>query len=114
MISPYPGCVIDTDASSHMTNNLDLCINFKTIKDTVKLSDNSVIERCGCGIVVILAKTSLCHVFSLYLERVLWVPSYGWFTLLSWRTIVPSGRDFLWLVPEKISQSLWKINQKLS
>ena len=60
----------------------------------MKLGDNSVIEICGCGIVVILAKTSLCHVFSLYLERVLWVPSYGWFTLLSWRTIVPLGKRF--------------------
>ena len=82
-ISSYPRWVIDTGASSHMTNNSDLFIDFETIKATVRLGDNSVIETCGCGTVMILAKTSLGHVFSVYLERVLWVPSLGSCSLLS-------------------------------
>jgi len=76
-ISSYPPGVINTGASSHMTNNLDLVINFETVKGTVRLGDDSVIETCGRGTVVILAKTSIGHVFSVYLERVLWVPSLG-------------------------------------
>jgi len=35
-ISPYPRWVIDTGASSHMTNNSDLFIDFETIKGTVR------------------------------------------------------------------------------
>ena len=74
-ISPYPHWVIDTGASSHMTNNLDLFINFETMKSTVTLGDDSIIETCGRGTVMIIAKTSLRHVSSVYLEHVLLVPS---------------------------------------
>ena len=70
-ISFYPRSVIDTGASSHMTNNLDLFINFETLKGTVGLGDDSVIETSGRGTVVILAKTSIGHVSSIYLERIL-------------------------------------------
>jgi len=93
-VSPYPRWVIDTGASSHMTNNSDLFIDFETIKGTVRLGDDSVIETCGCGTVMILAKTSLGHVSSVYLERVLWVPSLGSCSLLSWRAIVSLGKGF--------------------
>jgi len=41
------------------------------MKGTVRLGDDSVIETCGRGTVMILAKTSLGHVSSVYLERVL-------------------------------------------
>jgi len=54
-----------------MTNNLDLFINFETLKGTVGLGDDSVIETSGRGTVVILAKTSIGHVSSIYLERIL-------------------------------------------
>jgi len=108
-ISFYPRWVIDTGASSHMTNNLDLFINFETVKGTARLGDDSVIETCGRGTVVILAKTSIGHVSSVYLERVLWVPSLGpGAQLFLW------GRDFLWLVPERICIFLGKIKQRLS
>ena len=70
-----PRWVIDTAASSHMTNNLDLLINFETEKGTVRLGDDSVIESCGRGTVKILAKASDGHVSPVYPERVLWVPS---------------------------------------
>jgi len=66
-----------------MTNNLDLFMNFETVKGTVRLGDDSVIETCGRRTVVILAKTSIGHVSSVYLERVLWVPSLGSCSLLS-------------------------------
>ena len=36
--------VTDTGASSHMTNNLDLIMNFETEKGTIRLGDDSVIE----------------------------------------------------------------------
>jgi len=42
-ISSYPRWVIHTGVSSHMTNNLDLFINFETVKGTVRLGDDSVI-----------------------------------------------------------------------
>jgi len=77
-----------------MKNNLDLFINFETVKGTVRLGDDSVIETCGRGTVVILAKTSTGHVSSVYLERVLWVPSLGSCSLLSWRAIVSLGKGF--------------------
>jgi len=54
-----------------MTNNSDLFIDFETIKGTVRLGDDSVMEICGRGTVMILAKTYLGHVSSIYLERVL-------------------------------------------
>jgi len=82
-IYPHPRWVIATGASSHMTNNLDLFINFETVKGTIRLGDDSIIESCGRGTVMILAKTSLAHISSVYLERVLWVPGLGSWTLLS-------------------------------
>jgi len=93
-ISSYPRWVIDTGANAHMTNNIDLVINFETVKGTVRLGHDSVIDTCGCGTVVILAKTSISHVSSEYLERVLWVPSLGSCSLLSWRAIVSLGKGF--------------------
>ena len=93
-ISSYSGWVIDTGASSHMTNILDLFINFETVKGTVRLGDNSIIVTCGCGKVVMLAKTYIGHVSSLYLEHLLWVPSLGSCSLLSWPAIVSLGKGF--------------------
>jgi len=52
-MSPHPRWVIDSGATSHMTNNLDLFINFETMKGTVRLGDNSIIESCGRGTVMI-------------------------------------------------------------
>jgi len=92
--SPYPRWVIDTGASSHMTNNTDRFIDFETVKGTVRLGDDSVIETCGHGTVMILAKTSLGHVSSVYPEYDLWVPSLGSCSLLSWRAIVSLGKGF--------------------
>jgi len=77
-----------------MTNNLDLFINFETVKGTIRLGDDSVIETGGRGTVLILAKTSIGHVSSVYLERVFWVPSLGSCSLLSWRAIVSWGKGF--------------------
>ena len=77
-----------------MTNNIDHFINFATVKGTVRLGDNSVMETCGRGTVVILAKPSLCHFACLYRQRVLWVPSLGSYSLLSWRAIVSLGKGF--------------------
>ena len=94
-----PRWVIDTAASSHMTNNLDLLINFETEKDTVRLGDDSVIESCGRGTVKILAKTSDGHVSPVYLECVLWVPSLGCLNLLSWHAIVSLGEGFSLVSP---------------
>ena len=64
------------------------------MKATVRLGDDSGIETCGRGTVVIFAKTSIRHVYSVYLERVLWVPSLGSCSLLSWRAIVSLGKGF--------------------
>ena len=89
-----PKWVIDTGASSHMTNNLDLLINFQPEKGTVRLGDDSVIESCGRGTVKILAKTSDGQVTPVYLQRVLWVPELGCCSLLSWRAIVSLGKGF--------------------
>ena len=47
-----------------MTNNLNLFINIETVKGTVRLGDDSVIETCGRGTVVILAKPWIGHVSS--------------------------------------------------
>ena len=47
------------------------------MKGTLRLGDNSVIETYGHGTVMILAKTSVGKVSSVYLEHVLWVPSLG-------------------------------------
>ena len=114
-ISPHPRWVIDTSASSHMTNNLDRFINFETMKGTVRYGDDSIIESCGRGTVMILAKTSLDHVSSVYLKRVLWVPSLGSCSLLSWRAIVSlrkgfslvsSGRD-MYIFREKKTEVIW-------
>jgi len=69
-------------------------MNFKTVKGTVRLGDDSIIESCGRGTVIILAKTSLGHVSSVYGKRVLWVPSLGSCSLLSWRAIVSLGKGF--------------------
>jgi len=90
----YPPWVIDAGASSHMTNNLALFINFETVKGTVRLDDDSVKETCGCGTVVILAKTSIGHVSSVYIEGVLSVPSLGSCSLFPWRAIVALGEEF--------------------
>jgi len=93
-IFSYPRWVIDIGASSHMTNNLDLFINIETVKGTVRLGDDSIIETCGRETFVILAKTSIGHVSSVYLERVLWVPDLGSCSLLSWRAIVSLRKGF--------------------
>jgi len=77
-----------------MTNNLDFFINVETRKGTVRLGDDSVIETGGRGTGVILGKTSICHVSSVYLERVLWLPSLGSCSLLSWWAIVCIGKGF--------------------
>jgi len=66
-----------------MTNNLDLFINFETVKGTVRLGNDSEIETCSRGTVIILAKTSTGHVSSVYLGSVLWVPGLGSCSLLS-------------------------------
>jgi len=73
-----------------MKNNLDLFINFKTVKATVRLGDNSIIESFSGRTVIILAKISLCHVSSVDLEHVLWVPSLGS------RSLCPGLQLFLW------------------
>jgi len=93
-MSSYPGWIIDTVASSQMTNNPDLLMNFETVKGTVWLGDDSVIETCGRGTVVILTKTSIGHVSSVYLKRVLWVPGLGSCSWLAWRAIVSLGKGF--------------------
>ena len=93
-ISTYPRWVIDSGSSSHMTNNFDLFITFETMKGTVRLGDDSVIEIWGRGTVVILAKTSIGHVSSIYLERVLWVSSLVSCSLLSWHAILSLGKGF--------------------
>ena len=74
---PYPRWVIETGTSSYMTKNLDLFINLETVKGTVRLGDDSIIVSCGRETVMILAKTSLGHVASVYLQHLLWVPSFG-------------------------------------
>ena len=76
--------VIDTGASSHMTSNLDLLINFEPEKGTVKLGDDSIIESCGRGTVRLMAKTSNGHVTPVFLQHVLWAPKLGLSNLLSW------------------------------
>ena len=91
-ISPYPRWVIDTGTSSHMTNNLDFFINFETTKSTGRLGDDSEIEICSCGAVMIMAKISTGHVSPVYLERVLWIPSFGCCSLLLWHAIVSLGK----------------------
>jgi len=48
-ISSYAQSLIDTGAISHMRNNLALVINFETVKGTVRLGDDCVIETCGRG-----------------------------------------------------------------
>jgi len=114
-ISSYSGWVIDTGTSSHMTNNLDCFINFETVNGTVRLGDDCVLETCGHGTVVILAKTSIGHVSSVYLERVLWVPSLGSCSLVSWHAIVSlvkgfslarSGKD-MYIVRENKREVIW-------
>jgi len=77
-----------------MTKNLDLFINFETVKGIVRLGNDSVIETCGCGTVVILAKTSIHHVSSVYQERILWLTSLNTCSLLSWCAIVALGKEF--------------------
>ena len=77
-----------------MTNNSDLFIDSETVKGTVRLGDNSVIETCGRATVMLFAKRSLGHVSSVYLERVLWVPRLGSCSLLSWRAIVSLEKGF--------------------
>ena len=64
------------------------------MKGNVRLDDDSTIDICGRGTVMILAKTSLGHVASVYLERVLCVPSLSCGNLLSWRAIVSMGKGF--------------------
>ena len=53
-ISSYPCRVIDTDASSRMSNNFDHFIHFETIKGTFRLGDDSIMETYGRGTVMIL------------------------------------------------------------
>jgi len=74
-----------------MTNNLALFIYFETVKGTVGSGDDLVLETSGHGTVVILAETSIGHVSTEYLERVLRVSSLGSCSLLSWYTIVSLG-----------------------
>ena len=75
-----------------MTNNLDLFINFETVKGTVRLGHYSIIETCSRGTIVILAKTSIGHVSSVYLKCVLWVASLGSCSLLYWQAMVALGK----------------------
>jgi len=77
-----------------MTNNLDLFINFKTVKGTVRLGDHSLIQSCGRGTVMILAKTSFGHLSSVNLECVLWVPCLVSCNLLSVGAIVSLVKGF--------------------
>jgi len=114
-ISSYPRWVIDTGTSSHMTNNLDLFINLETVKGTGRLGNGSVIETCSRGTVLILDKTSIGHISSLYLELVHWVPSVGSCSLLSTRAIVSfetgfslasSGRE-MYIFRENKTEIIW-------
>ena len=43
---------------------------------------------------MIMAKISTDHVFPIYLELILWVPSLHYCSLLSWRTIVSLRKRF--------------------
>jgi transposase InsO family protein len=100
--------VLDTAASSHMTNNLDLFINIKHRRGKVRMGDDSVIESYGIGTVELISKlptnghvnstrspsTSSSH---LVLRDVLYIPKLGQSNLLSWRAIshVPGSTFFL-------------------
>jgi len=65
---------------------------------------------------MIFAKTSLGHVSSIYLEHVLWVPSLGSCSLLSWRAIVSLGKGFalvssrrdMYVLRENKTEVIWE------
>jgi len=85
------------------------------MKGTVRLGDNSVIETCGRGTVMILAKTSIGDVFSVYLEHVLWVLCLGSCSLLSWHAIVSLQKGFslasygkdMYIFGENKTEGIW-------
>jgi len=98
-----------------MTNNLDLFINLEIVKGTVRLGYNPIMESSGHGTVMILGQTSVGHVSSVYLERVLRVPSLGSCSLLSWHTsvsvrkgfsLLSSGRD-MYVFRENKTEGIW-------
>jgi len=97
-----------------MTNNLDVFINFETVKGTIRLGDDSTIESCGRGTVRILAKISHGHVSPVYLKRDLWIPGLGSCSLLSWRSIVSLGKGFCLVSSGSDIHVLGKIKLRLS
>jgi transposase InsO family protein len=99
---PSTRWVLDTAASSHMTNNLDLFINIKHRRGKVRMGDDSVIESYGIGTVELLSKLPTGYANSsgtphLVLRDVLYIPKLGQSNLLSWRAIshVPGSSFFL-------------------
>jgi hypothetical protein len=81
--TPSTRWVLDSAASSHMTNNLDLFINIVNRSREVKLGDNSKIESYGKGTIELQGKLPTGTALSLNLRDVLYVPKFGQSNLLS-------------------------------
>ena len=93
--SPSTRWVIDTAASSHMTNNIDLFINIEHHNGRVRLGDDHFIDVSGKSTVELQGKLPTGKPHLIVLRNVLYVPKLGQCNLLSWRAIGSLGNFFL-------------------
>ena len=87
--------VIDTAASSHMTNNPDLFLNIEHHRGRVVLADQHALEVVGRGTVALQGKLPSGKSHPIVLRNVLYVPTLGQSNLLSWRVIASLGNFVL-------------------
>lgn len=83
--NPSSRWVIDTGASSHMSNNLDLFMNFRHSVGNVRVADDRTIRSWGTGDIALWVKLPNGSSKRVVLQNVLYVPQLGSSNLLSWK-----------------------------
>jgi hypothetical protein len=90
----HPPCTpwaLDTAASSHMTNNLELLVNPVHCCGNIKTADYTRIPIAGKGTVMVQAKLPSGKSSKIVFEDVLYVPGLAGVNLLSWGVINRKG-----------------------
>src|SRR5215213_2115759 len=106
--------LFDTGASSHMTSNADLILNLKPTQVLVRIADDKNLVCEGFGKVEFMAVLPGEPPRKVVLERVLYVPSLGRVSLLSWNAIERKGdyelrgkRGQLFVYNEQNEKVIW-------
>jgi hypothetical protein len=109
--------LFDTGASSHMTSNADHILNLKPTQLSVRIANDKTLVCEGLGRVEFTAVLPNEPSRKVVLERVLYVPSLGRISLLSWNAIERKGdfelrgkRGQLFVYNEQNEKLLWAKN----